>query len=359
MSYDYAARTTKSDIPFGEGAVAGVIASEAANNAEEGGSMIPTLFFGIPGSSSMAIMMGALTFVGIAVGPNLLSRDLGLSFSLAGSVLVANLIAVPLFFLVIPAIVRLSALRREAMAPFAIVISVAAAIIDTPRPLTVVLLAVGSILGIALKLANWPRAPLILGYVVGGMAETSYFQTSEIFGWSALARPLTAGLALLIVGWVVYVVRSRPVGHMPGPRFANVGVAAGLAIGFAATVATALATIEGPGQTAPIAVALFGGALCLLILYLALAGPDRPLEEPIRHLTAFALYLAAIPVFGMVAAGAGFIFALLVAAKVKAWRAALAAAIYFALQLGVLATIFDVMVEKEIVGRIVWSFMDF
>jgi TctA family transporter len=102
LSYGYAARTVKSDIPFRQGAIAGVIAPEAANNAKEGGAMIPTLFFGIPGSSSMAIMMAALALAGVSVGPRMLGEDIGLTYLLGGAVVAANLIAIPLFFLVVP-----------------------------------------------------------------------------------------------------------------------------------------------------------------------------------------------------------------------------------------------------------------
>ena len=91
LAYGDTARRTKSDIPFGEGAIAGVIAPEAANNSKEGGAMIPTLFFGIPGSSTMAIMIAALSYVGVVVGPNLLTKDIGLSYALAATIFLANL----------------------------------------------------------------------------------------------------------------------------------------------------------------------------------------------------------------------------------------------------------------------------
>src|SRR5690606_14973241 len=112
----------------GEGAIAGVIASEAANNSKEGGAMIPTLFFGIPGSSSMAIMMAMLSYVGVLAGPRMLNVDLNLSYALGVTVILANIIAIPAFFMVVPTIVRLSALRREAIVPIAIAISVTAAL---------------------------------------------------------------------------------------------------------------------------------------------------------------------------------------------------------------------------------------
>ena len=163
LSYGYAARTVKSEIPFGQGAIAGVIAPEAANNSKEGGAMIPTLFFGIPGSSSMAIMMAALALAGVSVGPRMLGQDIALTYLLGGAVIAANLIAIPLFFLVVPWIVRFSAVRREMIAPFAIVIGVTASLIHEPSLMTHAQLIFATALGLALKSANWPRAPFILG----------------------------------------------------------------------------------------------------------------------------------------------------------------------------------------------------
>src|SRR5688572_29983547 len=199
LSYGYAARTVKSEIPFGQGAIAGVIAPEAANNAKEGGAMIPTLFFGIPGSSSMAIMMAALALAGVSIGPRMLDQDIALTYLLGGTVVAANLIAIPLFFLAVPWIVRFSAVRREMIAPFAIAIGVTASLIHEPNLITHVELLFATALGLALKAANWPRAPFILGFVVGDLLEAASYQTAVIWGWSALMRPMTIVLRPSII----------------------------------------------------------------------------------------------------------------------------------------------------------------
>jgi hypothetical protein len=359
MSYAYAARTVKSEIPFGQGAIAGVIAPEAANNSKEGGAMVPTLFFGIPGSSGMAIMMGALGFVGVMVGPNLLTKDIGLSYSLAAAVFLSNLVVVPMFFAVIPSLVRLSSLRREAIAPFAIVISVTAALIDTPRLLTIVLLVIGSAIGIGLKLANWPRAPFILGFVIGGMVESSYFLTVEIFGWAALTRPVTLALAILTVSWLFHVVRSRPVTHLIGPRMPTVAVSAGLGLLFLLAVLVAAATIDGPGKLAPMAIGVFGTALTALILVIALRARDAPPMEPIHHVFLFALFIALTPLIGLPVAAVGFVTAVLMAIGIGGGRALLLALTFGLLQSALLAALFDVLVEREIIGRIAWDLLGY
>jgi putative tricarboxylic transport membrane protein len=352
MSYDYAARTTKSDIPFGQGAIAGVIAPEAANNSEEGGAMIPTLFFGIPGSAGMAIMMGALSAAGVAVGPNLLTTDIGLSYALAATVFLANLIVVPVFFMVIPSLVRLSSIRREAIIPFAIAISVTAALIDAPSPSTMILIVVSAIFGIALKAANWPRAPFILGYVIGDLAEASYFQTVALYGWSALTRPITLGLAAFTIVWLFHVVRTRPILHIPGPRKPTLGVAAGLILFFAASIAIALATIKSDGRLPPIFVSLAAAGLSAFMFVVAWKAHDAPPADPIRHVAATALFLLATPVLGIFASSFGFCAYTLTSVGMKARKAVFLALVFCALQYLLLRTLFDVTVEREIIGRV-------
>ncbi|MEP0520173.1 MAG: tripartite tricarboxylate transporter permease [Hyphomicrobiales bacterium] len=205
MSYAYASRTSKSKIPFGKGAIEGVIAPEAANNSKEGGAMVPTLFFGIPGSSSMAIMLGAFLIVGLPVGPNLLTSDIQVSYALAATVLLANLIAIPMFFAVVPGIVRLAALRREHIVPFAIALSLFAALYQDMHWVTLAQFMFASAIGIALKRLEWSRAALLLGFIMGPLAEISYIQTSQIWGWSMFERP--ASLIMLAV-FLVFGIRA-------------------------------------------------------------------------------------------------------------------------------------------------------
>ncbi len=95
------------------------------------------------------------------------------------------------------------------IAPFAIVIGVTASLIHEPNLITHVELLFATALGLALKAANWPRAPFILGFVVGDLLEASSYQTAVIWGWSALMRPMTIVLALALVAWVAYLIRRK------------------------------------------------------------------------------------------------------------------------------------------------------
>ena len=92
FTYGYAQRISKHPETFGKGNVEGVIAPEAANNAKEGGALIPTIGFGIPGSSGMAILLGAFLILGITPGPKMLERHLPVVFAMAWTVAIANII---------------------------------------------------------------------------------------------------------------------------------------------------------------------------------------------------------------------------------------------------------------------------
>jgi putative tricarboxylic transport membrane protein len=355
MSYAYAARTTKSEIPFGKGAIAGVIAPEAANNSKEGGAMIPTLFFGIPGSSGMAVMMGALAFVGVSVGPNMLTTDIGLSFSLVATIFLANLLAVPMFFAVVPAIVRLSALRYEAIVPVAITVSVTAALIDAPTLATIVQLFIGATVGIGLKLANWPRAPFVLGFVIAGLAEGSYFVTAYVWGWSALARPMTIFLLVVLIGWLLVSLRRRSPLQIVGPKLVTVVVAAALIVFFAITFALSL-PLQPKSGLAPMAVSIFGAFLTTLILMAALRqGTSVENDESMHHIGITGLFVAATPIVGITPASLVYITVLLRDAGVRLGAAILVSIICCVLQVALLASVFDILIEREIIGRVFWA----
>ena len=99
LAYGYAAQTSKEKDKFGKGAIDGVIGPESANNAKEGGALIPTLGFGIPGSAGMAILMGAMMMFGIAPGPNFLVNHTPILYGMAIALVLANLVAAVLLSL--------------------------------------------------------------------------------------------------------------------------------------------------------------------------------------------------------------------------------------------------------------------
>jgi TctA family transporter len=353
LSYAYAARHTKSEIPFGSGAIAGVIAPEAANNSKEGGAMVPTLFFGIPGSSSMAIMLAALSLSGVRVGPNMVNEDIGLSMALAATIVLANLIAIPLFFLVVPGIVRLSAINREAMAPFAIAAAVSAALIYDPSGMTIVQLSAASAFGLLLKRADWPRAPFILGFVMGPIAETSFIQTAGIWGWSALARPFTLLMCVLLVIAVVRAFRQKSTLFPRLPRKPTIVLSAVFLAIFVIAGAAGLRLPERASDV-PELICLFGVLMSGAILAIqARTRQDGQVKaEAFDHVGLYALYIPAIPLAGLPLATAGFAAAVLYRLGIGVKRLISAVILFIVIQTALLAAVFDLRVERELIGRL-------
>lgn len=353
LSYGYAARTEKSEIPFGQGAIAGVIAPEAANNAKEGGAMIPTLFFGIPGSSSMAIMMAALALAGVSVGPRMLDQDIALTYLLGGTVVAANLIAIPLFFLAVPWIVRFSAVRREMIAPFAIVIGVTASLIHEPNLITHMQLLFATALGMTLKAARWPRAPFILGFVVGDLLEASSYQTAVIWGWSAFARPMTIALALALAAWLVYLIRRKRqrAAATDHPHKAGAIILIGL---FALA---ALAEIHGTPQDRIPVFAICAAGLVLsavTLLRSAQAGSRAPGDATGRYGWLVGGFLIANPVVGLIPSSALFLALMLHGLRVRIVAMVVTVLGFVGLQTLLLEAVFDIGIERDILGRGLW-----
>ena len=354
MSYAYAVRNVKSDIPYGEGAIAGVIAPETANNSKEGGAMVPTLFFGIPGSSSMAIMLGAFMVIGQPVGPQLLTTDIDVSFILAAAILLANLVAIPMFFMVVPGIVRLAALRREHMVPFVIALSLFGALYQDLHWITLAQFALGGVFGIALKWAGWSRAPFLLGFVMGPLAEISYIQTSQIWGWAMFARPATIVMLLLFGFIMLRALRQKREDGMRSLGQPDAILAMPMLVLFGSALFTVLGQSH-DGSPVPKIISVIGVFLAILVLAKALIDRATPREEGLRafdNLALTAIYLAAVPLLGLPVSSAFYAGGLMRRAH-TGWPVAVGCALGLALiQILLFSLIVNVSFEPLITGLI-------
>lgn len=214
LAYGHATATEKSVPAFGEGAVAGVVAPEAANNSKEGGALVPTLFFGVPGTSGMAILLAAFATLGIEPGPRMVARDPGFIYVLGWTVVLANLIAAPACLIAAPWLVRFAVFSRDKIVPFGLVAALVAALLVNPGLSSVLQVALFALLGLALSATRLPRAPFLLGLVLGPLLEASLFKTGIIFGFSALLRPGVLVIALLAVVIVLWAPRARAGGRL-------------------------------------------------------------------------------------------------------------------------------------------------
>jgi TctA family transporter len=206
--YGHAVQTEKNG-QFGKGDVRGVIAVEACNNAREGGALVPTLFFGIPSSGTMAVFLGGMTLIGIEAGPQMVGERLDLTYAIIWSMAIANVMGTGLCFVTSPLIARLTTIRFGLIAPFMVMI-VCFGAFNTSRDIADLFLLLGiGVLGLFMRRFGWPRPPFVVGFVLAQPMETYLYQAVQFYGWGFAQRPGVLIIAAMIAVFVVIGARQR------------------------------------------------------------------------------------------------------------------------------------------------------
>ena len=205
LAYGQAMQTSRNRDEFGKGAVEGIIGPEAANNAKEGGTLLPTLAFGIPGGEATAILLGAFIIKGINTGTAMMTEHLNIVFVLIWSIAIANVIASAVGLWGALQMVRLTFLPGGIISPFVLAISVVGAFAAEERFTSVWIALAFGVLGYYMKKYDFARAPLVIGMVLGIVTER-YLQISlRTYGGDFLIeRPLSLILLIVAILAVAY-----------------------------------------------------------------------------------------------------------------------------------------------------------
>ena len=198
------ARTAKERERFGKGAVRGVLGPGAANNSKEGGSLIPTVAFGIPGSSSMAILLGAFFLLGIVPGPDMLTKYLPLTFSMVWTICISNIIVVAVSLLFINYLARLTFIRGSLLIPFIILLVLTGGYTSNNHVGDLIVVLVSGGLGYLMVRFGWPRPPFIIGFILGDLVENYLYISVTRYGIDWLYRPKVIIIFLIAVGVALY-----------------------------------------------------------------------------------------------------------------------------------------------------------
>lgn len=211
LAYGHAKRSEKNTERFGFGDVRGVIGPESANNAKTGGALVPTLAFGVPGSASMALLLGAFLMHGLVPGPEMLTTHLDITYGIIWSLALANILGAGLCLIFADQFAKVALVRFGILVPvISVIVFLGAYQGSASWGDIVVLLGVGAV-GWVMKQLDWPRPPLLLGFVLGEIFErylwisvTSSMATSETgSGLAWITRPLVIILIALTV-WGLY-----------------------------------------------------------------------------------------------------------------------------------------------------------
>jgi putative tricarboxylic transport membrane protein len=209
IAYGHAVQTTKDTSQFGKGDIRGIIAPESSNNAMQGGALLPTLMFGIPGSGSMAVFLGGMILIGIEPGPSMVDANLDLTYSVIWSLALANVFGAGLCILLAPQISKLTRIPFQMLAPFMIMVICFAAFQATRDIADLIALLVLGVVGVLMKRFGWPRPALLIGFVLAPQAETFLYQAVQFYGWGFLLRPGVLIIASIIALSVWFGLRNR------------------------------------------------------------------------------------------------------------------------------------------------------
>lgn len=218
IAYGHTVQTAKDKTKFGSGDIRGVIGPESSNNAKEGGGLVPTLIFGIPGSGSMAVFLGGLGLLGFDAGPQLIQNNLNITYTVVWSLALANVLGAGLCIMLSGGIARLTTIRFTLLAPF-LFMMIAFAAFQSRQSLgdLVALFAVG-MLGIFLRRFDWSRPAFLIGFVLSSQAENFSNNAHQIAsfkfrrGWEQgfeyVASPIVLAIVAITVVSVIIGLRQ-------------------------------------------------------------------------------------------------------------------------------------------------------
>lgn len=214
MAYAHAVQSARDSADregFGKGDVRGVLGPGAANNSKEGGDLVPTIAFGVPGSGAMAILLGAFMIMGLVPGPEMLSKHLAVTYSMVWTLAIANVITVLLSLAVLNQLAKVTYIRGGVIIPFVLLLVFVGSYTANGQLADLVVTFCFGVLGYLMVLWGWPRPPLVLGFVLGKLVETYLFISVARYGFAWLAHPLVLVLIAIMVLVIVYpFVREKP-----------------------------------------------------------------------------------------------------------------------------------------------------
>lgn len=193
---------------FGKGSIKGLAAPETANNAACTGSFVPLLTLGIPGSGTTAILLGALIALNVDPGPRLMIDEPQIFWAVIISMYIGNLILLVLNLPLIPYIAKVLQIPRNYLIPFILFFTLMGSYIGQNNATELLILVGFGICATILRFANYPLAPLLIGFILGRMLEDNFSRSMQLYDGIGfiLERPMTLGL--LVIAALLVVVPS-------------------------------------------------------------------------------------------------------------------------------------------------------
>ncbi len=211
VAYAHAVQSSPDKERFGKGAVEGVLGPGAANNSTLGGALVPTLAFGVPGSVSTAILLGAFIIQGLVPGPPMLQPasqggSLTLTFSFVWILVLSNLITVGICFVFLNQLAKITQVRGSLVIPFILLLIYLGGFAENNAFQDLIVVLLFGALGWVMVQLDWSRPPLLLGLVLGPLAENNLFLATDNYGTAWLRFPSVLVLGAIILAGIFYPV---------------------------------------------------------------------------------------------------------------------------------------------------------
>jgi putative tricarboxylic transport membrane protein len=191
-------------------------------NAKEGGGLLPTLFFGVPAGSGMAIMLGALIMLGIKPGPLMIVHDLPLVWSLIWAIAISNLICTAFLLIASKHMSAIAHVRAGLLVPVVLVFALLGTFLAKDHWESLLVFAGMGAIGYVMRRNHWPRPCFIIGLVLGPTAEVSFHKAFALHGLTFLSQPTSLVMMAIVV--IILAVNLR---KTYGPKAARTAGEAG------------------------------------------------------------------------------------------------------------------------------------
>ncbi len=203
VGYGEAKRVSKTPELFGTGCPEGVVAPETANNASTGGALVTTLALGVPGSSTCAVLIGALMIHGLRPGPQLLREQMPLIFIIIAAAIIAQAIMLVMSVLMGYSITHMMNVSTKILAPCLVFFCIVGSFAVRSAAFDVWIMFVFGIIGWFMRKNDYSLAAVVLGVVLGAIADNELIRTYTIFGSDTLLCFFRRPLSLVILGFIL------------------------------------------------------------------------------------------------------------------------------------------------------------
>jgi putative tricarboxylic transport membrane protein len=208
MAYDQAKKFSRHPERFGTGTPEGIIASEAANNSNVGGSLVTIMAFGIPGDAVTAVMLGAMTIHGIQPGPLFISQEPTLAYGIFAAYILGHFLMIAILFIGVRWFLRIVLVPKSILIPVILDLCVVGAYALNNTMANVYILLLFGVVGYAMVRGDLPLAPLILGVILGDQIEINLVRAimTDANPWLFLTRPISGALIVVSVASVMFAL---------------------------------------------------------------------------------------------------------------------------------------------------------